>query len=106
LREARQLTASELARRSGLSVPFVSLVERGQRQPSLQALRKVARALDVPAETLVIMAVGTEVLLRSCNPAAARLTRSVRKLLQIEDRLRKVLWSKEMTSESRKRQSR
>lgn len=47
LREALRLTQEELARRSGISVSFASLLERGERSPSYETLLAVARALDV-----------------------------------------------------------
>lgn len=48
LREDRQLTQEEFARRAGISVSFASLLERGERSPSLETLITVAQALSVP----------------------------------------------------------
>jgi transcriptional regulator with XRE-family HTH domain len=47
LRKARQLTQTELAKRVGCSVEFISLVERGVNAPSVAGLGEFARALKV-----------------------------------------------------------
>ncbi|MGD1870351.1 MAG: helix-turn-helix domain-containing protein [Neomegalonema sp.] len=41
------MTLSDLAQASSLSVGFLSLVERGQKQPSLDALQRISRALSI-----------------------------------------------------------
>ncbi|MES1924307.1 cupin domain-containing protein [Salinisphaera sp. T31B1] len=46
LRQARQLSIREVAKRSGLSHPFLSLVERNETSPSVGSLKKILAALD------------------------------------------------------------
>jgi transcriptional regulator with XRE-family HTH domain len=56
LREERAragLTLEQLARRSELSVPHLSRLESGERQPSVAALISLSRALGVPLSTLL-----------------------------------------------------
>ena len=48
LRERRGLTQEDFAQKSGISVSFASLLERGERSPSYETLVQVAFALDVP----------------------------------------------------------
>lgn len=48
LRKSRGLTLSELALKMGRSVGFISQVERGLSTPSIQDLRLIAAALDIP----------------------------------------------------------
>lgn len=48
LRRAKGLTQLELAGRADLHRPYVTGIERGSRNPSLDALAKIARALQVP----------------------------------------------------------
>lgn len=51
LRRQRGLSQQEIANRSGLGRVFISLLERGQRRPSLSTLFQVAWALEVePSE--------------------------------------------------------
>jgi transcriptional regulator with XRE-family HTH domain len=47
LRKVRRLTLERLAAMTGLSVGFISQIERGQNRPSVGALYKISRALGV-----------------------------------------------------------
>jgi transcriptional regulator with XRE-family HTH domain len=53
LRERRGWSQSELALESQLDQTFVSLLERGQRQPSLATLFALCDALDVEPDAVV-----------------------------------------------------
>ena len=46
LREQRELSQETLAAKSGLDRTFISLLERGQRQPTLKSMSKLTTALD------------------------------------------------------------
>ncbi|WP_064723620.1 XRE family transcriptional regulator [Paenarthrobacter nicotinovorans] len=48
LRRNRGLTLGQVAQLTGLSVAMLSQVERGQSDPSLESLRRLAEALQVP----------------------------------------------------------
>jgi transcriptional regulator with XRE-family HTH domain len=52
LREHRDLSLRELAKRIGVSAPFLSDVELGRRHPSDDVLKSVASALGTTAEEL------------------------------------------------------
>jgi len=52
LRSARDWTLEELAERSGLSKPFLSRLESGDRQPSIAAVLTLARVYGVPMGSL------------------------------------------------------
>lgn len=52
VRTERGMTLTELANKTGLSPGLISQVERGQTNPSLETLRRVAEALDVPIFSL------------------------------------------------------
>lgn len=47
LRKARGMTLSELAEKSGLSIGYLSLLERDRATPSINALHAISRALGV-----------------------------------------------------------
>lgn len=47
-RKEMELSLEELARRTGLTASFLSLVERDMSNPSLESLRHIAEALGVP----------------------------------------------------------
>lgn len=55
-REHAQVSLRELARKAGVSNPYLSQVERGLRRPSAEILQQIARALQVSAETLYVRA--------------------------------------------------
>jgi len=46
LRGKQKLSIRELAKRSGLSHPFISMVERNETSPSVASLKKILAALD------------------------------------------------------------
>ena len=51
-REHRGLTQQELATRSGISKPYLSHIETGKRQGTVDTLSAIARSLDVPLDVL------------------------------------------------------
>lgn len=52
-RKERSLSQEYLAFHCGLDRTFVSMLERGKRQPSLETILKISAVLDVPAHVLV-----------------------------------------------------
>lgn len=53
LREEKGLTQEELAKLAGVTKPYVSMIESGDRKrPSLPVLKRLAKALGVPVKTL------------------------------------------------------
>lgn len=56
LRKERGLTIEGLARDAALHPTYVSGIERGRNNPSLEALRKLATVLDVPLSEIVLRA--------------------------------------------------
>ncbi|CAH1745180.1 protein of unknown function [Thauera humireducens] len=53
LRKERGLSQEVLAERAGLHRNFISLIERGESQPTIDTLFRLADALGVPAVDLV-----------------------------------------------------
>jgi transcriptional regulator with XRE-family HTH domain len=47
------LTLAEVAERSGLSLPYVSNLERGRGNPTEEALRALAEALELPLAAVI-----------------------------------------------------
>jgi transcriptional regulator with XRE-family HTH domain len=52
LRRANRLTQVQLAKETGYSVEFISLVERGVNGPSIAGLERFAKALKVDVKNL------------------------------------------------------
>jgi transcriptional regulator with XRE-family HTH domain len=53
LRSKKKLSQKTLADKIGISVSYVSMLERGQRSPPLDMLEKVAKALGVTPVSLL-----------------------------------------------------
>lgn len=49
----RGLTQEQLAERAGFSVPYISHIERAAKRPSLEALVRIAAALDLTLDRLL-----------------------------------------------------
>lgn len=52
LRRAAELTQAKLAEKSGYSLEFISLVERGINAPSVDGLERIAKTLRVSVRDL------------------------------------------------------
>lgn len=55
-REVKKLSKAGLAERAGLHQTYIGLLERGERNPSLDTSSAIARALDLPLSELVLQA--------------------------------------------------
>jgi transcriptional regulator with XRE-family HTH domain len=55
VRTKRKLSQSELAYRAGISVSYLSLLERSKRDPALSVVEKIAAALGMPIELLFFL---------------------------------------------------
>ena len=54
-RSKRQMTQAMLAKRAGISVSYLSMLERGRRDPPLSTLKQIAAALAMPLEILFFL---------------------------------------------------
>ena len=90
LRHAKSLKVTDVAKSSGVSVPYLSLVENGNRQPSLEVMRRIADTLGVPSEALVVMGMGGESL-KSSDKRTVALTDAVGRLIEMENKLTTLL---------------
>jgi len=63
-RAARELTLAELAELAGVSKSLISQIERGRRDASLDTVRKVASALQVPVFSLFVEEADTQMVVR------------------------------------------
>lgn len=55
-REQAQVSLRQLAKRAGVSNPYLSQVERGLRKPSADILQQIANGLRISAEQLYVRA--------------------------------------------------
>ncbi len=54
LRRARAMTQKDLSEASGLAVSTLVDIERGVAEPQIRTIRRLAKALDVTPERLVL----------------------------------------------------
>jgi transcriptional regulator with XRE-family HTH domain len=66
-RASRGLSQSELAKMSGISVSYLSLLEKNLRDPALSVVEKIASALNVPTSILLFLGTDPEEI-RQINP--------------------------------------
>lgn len=85
IRVRRGLLQAQLARQAGVSVSHLSLVERGERTPSVEVLEKLAAALRVPMNILIFLASDPTELEKLDRPLAERLSHLAWKLIETED---------------------
>jgi transcriptional regulator with XRE-family HTH domain len=52
VRTTQALTQEEVARRAGMHPTYISDIERGARNPSFEALTRLAKGLGVPVSTI------------------------------------------------------
>lgn len=77
VREARRMTQQEVARAAGIEQSYLSLLERGLRDPSLPALGRVAQALRLPLFAVTYLATPAEALAPLPQPVRDDLARLV-----------------------------
>ena len=106
VREAKGMRLATLAQHAGVSVPFLSLVENGERQPSLDVLRRVADGLSIPSEVLIMLSQPSTGHLQSKDQTTQSLVRAIQKLQSVEDDLRSKLEPEPNSSEPQKRHRR
>jgi len=56
-RKESGLSQEKLALQSGLDRTFISLIERGKRQPSLSSILDISKNLDISADQLIKLTV-------------------------------------------------
>lgn len=89
IRETKRVKLKDLAEAAAVSLPFLSLIEAERRQPSITVLMKLAEALRVPPEALMILTrPGT---LRATSNHSEALAVLVNDLLAAEEALRRKL---------------
>jgi transcriptional regulator with XRE-family HTH domain len=72
LRQRRGVSAAELAVQAAVSKSLVSQIERGIASPSIDTVRKLASALDVPVFSLFLEDADSEMVVRSYRRRSVR----------------------------------
>src|SRR5258706_12734474 len=80
VRTAQGWSLAQIAKKSGVGIAFLSLVESGERQPSLGTLKRIAEALEIPSELFIILAQEHESSLRSDSARVHGLVEALRRV--------------------------
>ena len=91
IREAKGKSLGVTANESGLSIPYLSLVEADKRTPSLEAIGRIAQCLEVPADVFVLIGSGEGSSLSSSDDLTGRLLGVVRGMETLRQKLRDTL---------------
>lgn len=95
IRQASDKPLAEVAKEAGISVPLLSQIENGKRNPSLEVIGKLSEALRIPAEALYIFAMPKTLKLRTGDSGVTALARSLTKLAEAELALKREIVSLE-----------
>jgi len=91
IRQAKGVQLKDVAAAASISSPFLTLVEKGERHPSLEVLRRIAQALEIPVEALILISQPSDLCMKTTSASAERLIASVEQLAAAEDSLRRQL---------------
>lgn len=91
LRRAKGVKLKDIAIAAEVSTPFLTLVEKGDREPSLAVLRRIAKALDVPTEVVILLSQPVDSAIDSSDARIQRLVESIERVADAERTLRKQL---------------
>jgi transcriptional regulator with XRE-family HTH domain len=80
-RARRKLSQDELAIRAGISVSYVSFLERSKRDPALSVVENIAKALNIPIVLLFFLGAEGKELGHLNKELAGELSRTVLDLL-------------------------
>jgi len=84
VRTAKGVTQKELAERAGCTANYLSMVERGDRRPSIKLVGGIASSLDVPVAE--IFALGADPP-TSPDPSTREVVTKLRELMLLLNRL-------------------
>jgi transcriptional regulator with XRE-family HTH domain len=91
IRQAKGLLLKDVAAAAAVSNPYLSLVEKGERQPSLAVLRRLALALRIPVEALILASQPADTTIKTTSKRARGILNSIERLAAAEDGLRRLL---------------
>ena len=75
------LSQKELAEKSGLDPSHISLIEKGQRKPSVSALTKLSGALGIPDHLFTLLAAEPQDLAHTSPDELSRIAESLTEFL-------------------------
>lgn len=85
IRQASNLGLAEVATAAKISVPLLSQIENGGRNPSFELIQRLGLVLKIPSDALILFAVPETTKLMTTDAGITALARSLEKLTQAEN---------------------
>lgn len=83
-RHQRSLSQAELAKKTGLSISYLSLLERNKRDITISSLKKITESLNIPISILLFLASDKNDLKELDNDIIEKLSKVVLELMDDE----------------------
>jgi transcriptional regulator with XRE-family HTH domain len=84
LRKKKKVSQKVLSKRIGITQGYLSLIEKGLREPSLDLIKKIAESLDIPQQ-LLFLSIG------NFAPKHRKYVKPIKKItMLIDDLLKKI----------------
>lgn len=81
-RTQRDMSQSDLAQASGISISYISLLERGKRDPNLSTMEQIANTLNVPITIIAFYAVDQDKITEVSPELAEKLSFAMLQLIK------------------------
>ena|SRR5690554_3846256 len=81
LRQKRGFKQNEFAEKSGLSQSYLSLIEKGVKEPTLSILKQIATVLEIPMPVLVFFSLDKDDVAESKRETFRMLEPSIKSLI-------------------------
>lgn len=82
-RSQKGWTLRDLAKRTGIAVSHLSMIERNQRDASMTAMQVIAKAFGMPLNVLIFLAAEPQELTGISNELKEKLSRAALELLRL-----------------------
>ncbi|MFC1751375.1 helix-turn-helix domain-containing protein [Pseudomonadota bacterium] len=80
-RKKKGLTQAQLSEKAGISMSHLCLMEKNKRDPSLNAIKLIADALEIPLSVLMFLAAQTDQVQELSESQIEQLTHSIMELM-------------------------
>lgn len=81
-RTQRNLNQNELANLAGISTSYLSMLERGKRDPNFSTVQQIANGLNIPVSILVFLAADEKEISNIDSELQEKLSRTALQLIQ------------------------
>lgn len=84
-RSRKKMTKTKLAKLADISVPYLTLLEQGKRDPNMSVIEKICTGLNVPSTIFMFLASDTNELDGISKELAEKLSLTALQLIEVND---------------------